>query len=107
MALDNDVSGCDTIRLRQLFLFRVVRSRALEGEQERKGTSRMRGILSQSALSSTPEFVGLKVWRHLATCACRRTGSVQQTPEPPGLVQGRTQSSHLSRMLGNLQVLPL
>src|SRR5215467_10050693 len=54
---------------------------------------RKRGMLSQSALSSTPELVGEPSLDTPCPRACRRTGSVQQTPEPPGRVQGRTQTT--------------
>lgn len=51
---------------------------------------RKQNVLFHSAVSSTPEFAGQKVWIHLATSAPSQDGESASGSRTPGCIQGRS-----------------
>ena len=83
-------TGCHEFSISSLLLLRVVRSRALAGSKSTNERKR-NGSRFEARMSSTPEFVGLKVWETLLRLLHRRMVRVQAHPEPPGYIQERSQ----------------
>src|SRR5215472_12635742 len=101
MALDNNSSVCDTAS--QDICSHFESSGAGRWPEARTQTNkRKRSVLLQSALSSTPEFVGQKVWWtwHKSLSQGRKRASQSRTPWiHPGEDSGSTVVTNKRQML--------